>query len=75
VLPADPRRDAPQPARRDGGAALGSALAELLGVHDQADVHTRASAALALLPAVAAAAAEIGGYGVEPEARSRYSSM
>jgi hypothetical protein len=54
--------DAPQPARRDGAAALGSALAELLGVHDEADVHVRAAAARALLPEVGGAAAAIGGF-------------
>jgi hypothetical protein len=58
--------DGTEPQRQAGVAELRTAVAELLGIDDADAVERRAAEALALLPEVRAAAAEIGGFRWEP---------
>ena len=66
--------DAPGPVRRAGAAEFRTAVADLLGVGDVTGLRERAEAARALVPEVGAAAAAIGGFRVEPDERSQFSS-
>jgi hypothetical protein len=61
---------APDPA----GAEFGAVVADLLGLDGPAALRERADAVPAALPHVWAVAAAIGGFGVEPNGMSRYSS-
>jgi hypothetical protein len=54
--------DAPEPRRRAGERAFREATRDLLGVRTPDDLHARAAATLALLPALAEATAAIGGF-------------